>query len=249
MVFTTILFGVVALHRFRWPRWAVGLLVAGFLTVDLAFWLGNIPKIPHGGWFPLVIAAGILVAMTTWQLGRTAVGRRMKSQSLPVDLFVKNMENHPPHRVSGTAVYMHSGIRQTPPALLHNLKHNKVLHEQVLFLSVVTKEVPHVPVEERVQCKDLGDGFFEVTVNYGFAQDPHIPAALTQCDAGTGIVYKPMETSYFLGREKLIAVKDPPLRLWRARLFAVMSRNALGATDFFHLPPNRVVELGAQIEL
>jgi KUP system potassium uptake protein len=249
MVFTTILFAYVAVHRFRWPKWMVVALVIGFLIIDLAFWGANLPKIPHGGWFPLLIAGGILVLMTTWRLGRLVVGRRMRSQSLPVDLFVRNMERSAPHRVPGTAVYMHSGARETPPALLHNLKHNKVLHEQVLLLRVVTREVPHVPTEERIRCVDLGAGIFGVTVSYGFAQDPHIPAALAQVDASDGIQFKPMETSYFLGREKLIAIKEPPMRLWRARLFALMSRNSLGATDFFKLPPNRVVELGTQVEL
>ncbi|MDP2469819.1 MAG: KUP/HAK/KT family potassium transporter, partial [Candidatus Palauibacterales bacterium] len=153
------------------------------------------------------------------------------------------------HRVPGTAVYMHSGVRETPPALLHNLKHNKVLHEQVLLLRVVTREVPHVPTEERIRCEDLGAGIFGVTVSYGFAQDPHVPAALAQADPADGIQFKPMETSYFLGREKLIALREPPMRLWRARLFALMSRNSLGATDFFKLPPNRVIELGTQVEL
>ena len=249
MVFTTILFGYVALQRFRWPTWTVALLVAGFLVVDLAFWGANLPKIPHGGWFPLIVAAGILVLMTTWRIGRIVLVRQLKGRGLPVDLLVRNMVQHPPHRVPGTAVYMHSGVRQTPPALLHNLKHNKVLHERVVLLRVVTEEVPYVPREERIRCEDLGAGFFAVKVSYGFSQDPHIPAALAQCPADAGIEFKPMETSYFLGREKLIAVKGPPLRLWRARLFALMSRNSLGATDFFRLPPNRVIELGTQVEL
>ncbi len=249
MVFTTILFGYVAVRRFRWPKWTVVAMAGGFLSVDLAFWGANLPKVPQGGWFPLLIAGGILVVMTTWRRGRMFVARRMKRQSLPVELFVRNMERSRPHRVAGTAVYMHSGIRQTPPALLHNLKHNKVLHDRVLLLSVVTREVPRVPREERIRCESFGAGIFGVTISYGFAQDPHVPAALAQCSPEHGIEFKPMETSYFLGREKLIALKEPPMRLWRARLFALMSRNSLGATDFFKLPPNRVVELGTQVEL
>ncbi len=249
MVFTTILFGYVALRRFRWPTWTVVAMVVGFLTVDLAFWAANLPKIPQGGWFPLLIAGGILVIMTTWRRGRLLVGRRMKRNSLPVELFVRNMERNPPHRVPGTAVYMHSGIRQTPPALLHNLKHNKVLHERVLLLSVKTREVPYVQREERTRCEALGAGIYGVTISYGFAQDPHVPAALVQCDPGDGVEFKTMETSYFLGREKLIALKEPEMPKWRVRLFAMMSRNSLGATDFFRLPPNRVIELGTQVEL
>lgn len=249
MVFTTILFGYVATRRFGWPVWTVVALVAGFLTVDLAFWGANLPKIPHGGWFPLLIAGGILLLMTTWRRGRLVVGRLMKKSTLPVDLLVRNMERNPPHRVPGTAVYMHSGVRETPPALLHNLKHNKVLHDRVLLLRVLTREVPHVPREERIQCDALGAGIYAVTVSYGFAQDPHIPAALAQCDPGDGIEFKPMDTSYFLGREKLLVLGEHRMARWRGRLFALMSRNALGATTFFQLPPNRVVELGAQVEV
>lgn len=249
MVFTTILFAFVALHRFRWRKWVVVAMVVGFLTIDLAFWGANLPKIPHGGWFPLLIAGGILVLMTTWRVGRLRVGRRMKRQTLPVDLFVRNMEQSSVHRVPGTAVYMHSGIRSTPPALLHNLKHNKVLHERVLLLSVVTREIPDVPREERIRCNELGAGIYEVTVSYGFTQNPHVPAALAQLDAADVGPFKPMETSYFLGREKLIAGGKEGMPVWRARLFALMSRNSLGATDFFKLPPNRVIELGAQMEL
>jgi len=249
MVFTTILFGYVALNRFRWPSWSVLALVAGFLAIDLGFWGANLPKIPHGGWFPLVIAGSILVLMTTWRVGRLLVWRRMKEQTLPVDLFVRNMEQSSVHRVPGTAVYMHSGVRSTPPALLHNLKHNKVLHERVFLLSVVTREVPHVPREERIRFKALGAGIYEVEVSYGFTQDPHVPAALAQCDESAGGPFKPMETSYFLGREKLIAGGRKDMPVWRVRLFAMLSRNSLGATDFFKLPPNRVIELGAQMEL
>ena len=249
MVFTTILFAYVAMHRFRWPKWAVMALVIGFLTIDLAFWGANLPKIPNGGWFPLLIAGTILLLMTTWRVGRLLVARRMKKQSLPVDLFVRNMEQSSVQRVPGTAVYMHSGIRSTPPALLHNLKHNKVLHERVLLLSVVTKEIPQVPREERIRCEELGAGIYEVTVSYGFTQDPHVPAALAQLDSDAVGPFKPMETSYFLGREKLIAGGSKRMPAWRMRLFALMSRNSLGATDFFKLPPNRVIELGAQMEL
>ncbi len=249
MVFTTVLFAYVALQRFRWPKWTVALLVAAFLTVDLGFWGANLPKIPHGGWFPLIIAAGILVLMTTWRTGRIVIGRQLRRRGFPIDLLLQNMKQHPPHRVPGTAVYMHSGVRQTPPALLHNLKHNKVLHETVVLLRVVTEEVPFVPTGDRIRCQDLGIGFYDVTISYGFTQDPHIPAALAQCPADKGLAFKPMATSYFLGRETLIPVKGPPMRLWRARLFSLMSRNSLGATDFFRLPPNRVIELGTQIEL
>ena len=247
MVFTTILFAFVARSRLGWSRWAIALLVIGFLTVDLAFWGANLPKIPHGGWFPLAVAAGIFVVMTTWRKGRLLLGARFKEQTLPLDLFVREMTHKPPHRVPGTAVYMHGGAA-TPPALLHNLKHNKVLHERVLLLRVVTREVPFVDRADRVNCESLGAGIWRVEVRYGFSQDPHIPAALAQCPL-QGVDFRPMDTSYFLGRENLLPIKGSGMRLWRARLFALLSRNALGATSFFHLPPNRVVELGTQIEI
>ena len=247
MVFTTILFAFVARSRLGWSRWAIALLVIGFLAVDLAFWGANLPKIPHGGWFPLAVAAGIFVVMTTWRKGRLLLGAQFKEQTLPLDLFVREMTHKPPHRVPGTAVYMHGGAA-TPPALLHNLKHNKVLHERVLLLRVVTRDVPFVDRADRVHCESLGAGIWRVEVRYGFSQDPHIPAALAQCPP-QGVDFRPMDTSYFLGRENLLPIKGSGMRLWRARLFALLSRNALGATSFFHLPPNRVVELGTQIEI
>lgn len=249
MVFTTILFAFVARKRLGWPAWAAGLIVLAFLGIDLAFWGANLPKIPHGGWFPLVVAAGLFAIMTTWRKGRTILYGMFKDRTLPTDLFLKSIERNPPVRVPGTAVYMHGGRDQTPPALLHNLKHNKVLHERVFFLSVQTEDVPHVSKAERLDIEELEHGIFRVEVHYGFAQNPHIPAALASADAKGLLDFKPMETTYFLGRERLITVKKPPMRMWRSRLFAMLARNSAGATDFFQLPPNRVVELGTQLEI
>jgi len=249
MVFTTILFAFVARKRLGWPTWASAAIIVAFLGIDLAFWGANLPKIPHGGWFPLVVAAGLFTIMMTWRKGRSALYRLMNDRTLPIDLFLKSIERNPPVRVPGTAVYMHGGRDATPPALLHNLKHNKVLHENVMLMSVQTKDVPHVPKYERIEIEELENGIFRVAVYYGFAQDPHIPAALANADGRGLLDFKPMETTYFLGRERLIAPKKPPLRQWRAWLFVVLSRNATGATDFFQLPPNRVVELGTQLEM
>ncbi len=249
MVFTTILFAFVARKRLGWPKWAAAAIVVAFLGIDLAFWGANLPKIPHGGWFPLVVAAGLFVIMTTWRRGRRALYRMMSDRTLPVDLFLKSIERNPPVRVSGTAVYMHGGRDATPPALLHNLKHNKVLHENVMLMSVQTKDVPYVPKSERIEFEELENGIVRVMVYYGFAQDPNVPAALANADSQGLCDFKPMQTTYFLGRERLIASKKPPLRQWRAWLFVVLSRNATGATDFFKLPPNRVVELGTQLEM
>jgi KUP system potassium uptake protein len=248
MVITTLLFFVVARERWQW-RLPLVLVVTGFfLVIDLAFWGANIIKIPHGGWFPLVVAAVIFSIMTTWKRGRLILEERLAEVVLPADLFLQDIRAKCPTRVSGTSVFMYSDPEATPPALLHNLKHNKVLHERVVFLIVETEEVPHVPDEERATMEDLGVGFYRVMIRYGFMQEPNVPAALTQLRRN-GLEFKPLETSYFLGRETLIATDKPGMALWRERLFTVMHRNARPATSFFCLPPNRVVELGAQIEL
>ncbi len=195
------------------------------------------------------MAAGLFILMTTWRRGRVVLAGILGDRTLPAELFLRSIERDAPRRVPGTAVYMHSGRDATPPALLHNLKHNKVLHEHVLLLRVETEDVPRVPSEERVDVEDLGAGILRVRISYGFAQDPHIPAALAQAASQELLAFKPMETTYFLGRERLRPVEAPPMRVWRARLFALMSRNAAGATDFFQLPPNQVVELGTQLEI
>ena len=248
MVFTTILFAVVASSRWKWSRWKVGLLAAGFLAVDLSFWGANIVKIPRGGWFPLVIAAVVFTLFTTWKAGRDILGKRLREQSLPLDLFLPDMERNPPARVPGTAVFMASNSDGVPPAMLHNLKHNKVLHEQVVFLRVATEEIPVVARGDRVSVKPLGNGFFRVVARYGFTEDPNVPEVLEMAREH-GLEMRPAQTSYFLGRETLIATRKRGMALWREKLFALMSRNARSATAFFRIPPNRVVELGAQIEL
>ncbi|MDT8437254.1 MAG: potassium transporter Kup [Gemmatimonadota bacterium] len=247
MTFATILFASLARTRLGWPRWAVFLLIGGFLIVDLAFWGANLPKIRTGGWFPLVIASLVFTGMITWRRGRILLGRRLRKQSFPLDLFVRQVERSPPVRVPGTAVYMHGGDA-TPPALLHNLEHNKVLHERVFLLKVENHEIPTVETGDRIGVEELGEGIYRITAHYGFAQDPHVPAALAQLP-DRGIEFRPMDTTYFLGRENLLPVGEGEMARWRSRLFALLSRNALDATSFFHLPPNRVVELGSQVEI
>jgi KUP system potassium uptake protein len=248
MVFTTLLFAFVARSRFKWAKWQVGLLCGAFLVVDLGFWGANLVKIPDGGWFPLVIALGFFTCMTTWKMGRQILAQRMQARTLPVKLFIKDLQNNKYTRVPGTAVYMYGNAAGTPPALLHNLMHNKVLHERVVLLSVETHEVPFVDEAERVEVAEMGHGLYRVVLRYGFTEDPDIPSGLALAK-GKGLTFKAMETSYFLGRETLIASKNPGMAIWREQLFSVMSRNARSATSFFGLPPNRVVELGAQIEL
>jgi KUP system potassium uptake protein len=248
MVFTTLLFTAVARMRWHWPWWKAGGLAAGFLVVDLAFWGANLEKIPHGGWFPLVVAAVIFTLMTTWKKGRQILAGRMQASTLPLDLFLGDVERTAPTRVPGTAVFMYGNAQGTPPALLHNLIHNKVLHERVVLLTVEVLEIPVVEEEERVTVSAKGHGFYRVGVRYGFTEDPDIPAALARISE-PGLDLAPMRTSYFLGRETLIPSARPGMAMWREHLFSVMSRNARTATSFFALPPNRVVELGAQIEL
>jgi KUP system potassium uptake protein len=248
MVFTTLLFAAVAFSRWKWPLWRVAALALFFLVVDLAFWGANIVKVPHGGWFPLVIAGGLFAMMTTWKTGRRILAERLQTNTLPLSLFMDDVKNSPPTRVPGTAVFMYGNSDGTPPALLHNLVHNKVLHERLVLLTVDNQEVPFIEENERFSVETLGEGVYRVVLRYGFAEDPDIPAALTSIDHPE-LKFKRMETSYFLGRETLIPSKTPGMATWREHLFSVMSRNARPATAFFGLPPNRVVELGAQIEL
>ncbi len=248
MVFTTILFTVVALRRWHWNTTAVVFVALGFLAVDLAFWGGNLPKIPNGGWFPLMVAGGMFVLMTTWKTGRRILYNRMKTRQIPVELFVEDLARSNPVRVPGTAVYMDSSAAGTPPALLHNLKHNRSLHERVVLLTVVAHEIPRVPASERFEVSELGANMYRLRVNYGFAEDPDIPAALAQCEVG-GKGFSMMQTTFFLSREQIISSEKPGMARWREHLFVLMSRNAVGAFSFFRLPPNRVVELGMQVEI
>ncbi len=251
MVFTTILFAVVLHVRWKWSLAATVLLTGSFLVMDLAFWGASIVKVPDGGWFPLVVAALFFLLMSTWKRGRAVLRRRMQTGELPFELFLKDLETREMARVPGTAIYMYSNPEATPPALLHNLKHNKVLHEDVALLSVETSDDPHVPASERVQVETLQDGFYRILVRHGFADDVNIPRALDRIDE-PGLKLKLQETTFFLGRERILATKDREedgMALWRDRLFGIMARNERRATDFFGLPPNRVVELGAQVEL
>ncbi|MBV9880235.1 MAG: potassium transporter Kup [Gemmatirosa sp.] len=248
MAITTILFHFVARERWGWSTLAATALTGVFLAVDLAFLGANVLKIPHGGWFPLVVGALVFTLLTTWKKGRQILGARMREQSLPRALFLENMATHMPHRVPGTAVFMYGDLQGTPPALLHNLKHNKVLHARVVFLATITQEVPAVPPEERAHVESLGNGFWQVKLRYGFMEDADVPAALAMI-SHDGLSFRPLDTTYFLGRETLIATRRKGMALWRERLFALMARNARPATSFFRLPPNRVVELGAQVEL
>jgi KUP system potassium uptake protein len=248
MAITTLLFAVVARSRWQWPLSRVIALTAFFLAFDLAFLAANALKIANGGWVPLAIGVAILTIMTTWKRGRDILGEMMKQASLPLDLLLQDLGRKPIHRVRGTAVFMTSDTMGAPVVLLHHLKHNKALHEQVVLLSVKAAEVPDIPDADRIGLARHDHGFFRVTATYGFMETPHVPTVIAQC-AERGLVANSHETSYYLGRERLLPTGRTPMAAWRKKLFVFMARNAQSATAFYGLPPNRVVELGAQLEL
>ena len=248
MVITAVLLHVVATDRWHWPP-AVAFTVTGvFLSVDLAFFGANALKILHGGWLPLVIGAVLFTLMTTWKTGRRLVAERLTARAVPLEEFMARLAEQPPARVPGTAVFMTAQPRGTPAALAHNLRYNKVLHEHVITLMVTTQPVPHVTDDEQIIVRALGRGVFDVVVRYGFMQDPNVPEALARaCEKGLALDED--DVTYFLGRETLIVTRTPGMAMWRERLFVLMARNAVRATAFFRLPPERVVELGVQVEI
>jgi KUP system potassium uptake protein len=255
MAITSILFYMVARHQWSWSRLKAGTFLAFFLAIDLSFFLANLVKVPTGGWVPLAVAALVFTLMTTWKRGRAILRAILQRGTVPIDMFLSDVERRKPVRVKGTAVFMTSDPEGAPVVLLHHLKHNKVLHEQVILLSVVTAEVPEVPANERIEIEPLGQGFFRVQASYGFMETPNVPAVLQFCGKH-GINAKKTDVSYYLGRERLLPTlprrsKDTEIGTmarWRKKLFVLMSQNARGATEFFGIPPNRVVELGTQIE-
>ena len=247
MAITSILFGCVAHMRWGWPVWRATLVAGAFLFIDLAFFASNVPKIVHGGWVPLASGAVLFLLMTTWNRGRALLRDILSGNAMPVETFLESISRSQPHRVAGTAVFMTSSAEGVPGVLLHHLKHNKVLHKQVVLLSVLTTEVPETPAAKRVEVEALAHGLYRVRATYGFMQTPDVKEILARCQEA-GIETKPLDTSYFLGRERLIPNGPSPMMRWRKKIFVFMSRNARGATEFFGIPPNRVVELGTQIE-
>ena len=247
MLIDTVLITVVLMTMWKWNRYLSGALLVLFFAVDLGYFGSNLTKIPAGGWFPLLIGAIAFTFLTTWAKGRQLMISRMNEASLPMEIFIKSAAPSAA-RVPGTAVFMTSSASGVPHALLHNLKHNKVLHERVILLTVKIEDVPYVAEEKRLEPKDYGAGFYRVVLRYGFMEEINVPSALAQLK-DIGPQCKMMDTSFFLARQTLLPSSRPGMAIWREKLFAWMLRNAESAMEFFKLPTNRVVELGSQVEI
>jgi KUP system potassium uptake protein len=248
MVVTTVLLLVVMRERWHWAKPAAYSLTAAFLVVDLAFFGSNLFKIPDGGWFPLLIAALVFTAMTTWKKGRELLAERIHSGALSIERLIASMTEKGVVRVPGTAVYMFSRPGATPPALLANMRHNEVLHETIVVLSVLTTEEPRVPEAHRADVWPLGYGFFQIVLRYGFMENPDVPAGLTGI-ARNDFEFNQDDTVWVLGRETVLSARHPGMMVWREKLFSLMARNATPPSRYFHIPPDHALEIGIQIEI
>lgn len=249
MVITVLLLYVVMTERWHWPKPAAMAVMSTFLIIDLAFFGANALKIMQGGWLPLVVAIGIFTLMTTWRTGRRIVAERMASRAVMISDFFTSIEFLKPARVPGTAVYMSAATTGVPSALVHNLQYNKVLHERVVLLSIVTVQQPHCSDDERVAVEALAHGLYNVRLQYGFMEDPDVPHALLAAARARGMKFDFQDVVYFLGRQTILVTDRKGMAIWREKLFVLMSRNAVRATAYFRLPPERVVELGVQVEM
>jgi KUP system potassium uptake protein len=248
MLITTMMLAVLVFQVWRWNKLLAGAAIGLFLVVDSAFFVSNITKIPDGGWFPLLVAAISFTVLTTWAKGRQLMRQRLAESALPLQVFIKSAAGSV-HRVRGTSVFLSTSADTVPAALLHNLKHNQVLHSRVLILNVKVEEVPHVAADKRLEVYNAGDGFYRVILHYGFMQEVDIPRDLAEIQT-CGEPFNMMSTSFFLGRQKLIASKrHAGMALWREQLFALMLKSSESAMEFFRLPTNRVVELGSQLQI
>ncbi|MEO7814076.1 MAG: potassium transporter Kup [Sphingomicrobium sp.] len=247
MAIDTVLIGVVFFSLWHWSKWVAIPLLVVFGLVDLLYFSANLLKVPDGGWFPLLIGAIAFTLLTTWAKGRKLMIDRMNEASLPIEVFIKSASTSA-LRVPGTAVFMTSSPNGVPHALLHNLKHNKVLHERIILLTCKIEDVPYVPVEKRSHTQDYGAGFYRVVLRYGFMEEVNVPGELADLNS-CGPQCRMMDTSFFLARQTLLASARPGMAIWREKLFAWMLRNAESAMEFFKLPTNRVVELGSQVEI
>jgi KUP system potassium uptake protein len=248
MTMTTVLAGAVArgVWRWRWPT--VLVILVPLMAVDLALFGGNALKIPSGGWFPLAIGGVVFAVMTTWRTGRRLVLARLAEETVPLSAFIATAEAVPEARVSGTAVFLTARTGTVPLTLLQNLKHNKVLHRTVLIVQVVTESIPYVAREDRVRARELGHGFWQVDAHFGFAETPNVPRALRRAQL-PGIDLDPAEISFFVGRANIKSTTRPGMARWRERLYAGLARIATRPTEFFRVPADRVIELGAEIDI
>jgi len=247
MIIDGLLLSVVAALLWKWKPILLVAVIGTFLFVDLSFFTANLTKIAHGGWFPLAIGLIIFLVLTTWKRGRALLWDRVSKDSLELETFLNAVSDRVP-RVPGTAIFMTGTATGTPGSLLHNLKHNKVLHEQVVVLTVRFEEIPYVPEDQRFELTTLPKNFYRLIVRYGFMEEPNVPEALRKAQQ-KGLHCDPKHSSYFLSRETVIPSSKPGMAMWREHVFAWMSRNATSAMDFFNIPPNRVVELGTQVEI
>ena len=249
MMIDSVLIFFVMIRVWRWPFAAAVALMLPIAVIDFAFFSSNALKIPDGGWFPLVIGALVFTLLTTWKRGRSLLMQRLAEDTMPLEVFIPSIEASPPPRVPGTAVFMTAQPNRVPHALLHNLKHNKVLHERVVFLTITTRDFPYVLDEDdRYEIKPVGPHFYQMVGYYGFKEDPNVPELL-ELASTEGFVFDMMDTSFFLSRETLIPTKVAGMALWREKLFVAMAKNAVKSSDFFSVPTNRVVELGTQVQL
>jgi KUP system potassium uptake protein len=248
MVVTSVLFYLVARHRWRWPRWQAGGLTAFFLALDLGFLGANLLKVREGGWVPVAVAAGVYALLSTWKRGGELMRALLARSSRPLEPFLAELARVPPPRVAGTAVFLTATPEGVPSVLLQHLQHNKAIHEDVVILTVVTTDEPEVPDDERISSETLGERLYRVRVRYGFMETPDVPAVVARC-CGLGIGSAIEETSYYVGRTRLLPSGHAPMAKWRKLLFGFMARNARSATEYFGIPPDRVVELGTHVEL
>jgi KUP system potassium uptake protein len=248
MVITVLLLYVIMRERWGWPPGAALAVTIVFLAIDVSFLGANLLKILDGGWVTLAVAALLFTLMTTWRTGRQLLGARLTARAIPLEDFVAQVTTQAPTRVPGTAVFMTAQPRGTPPALAHNLRYNKILHQHVIVLMVTTAQRPHVGSDDRATIQALGNGIYNVRIQYGFMEDPDVPDAL-RLAREKGVEMDPDDLTYFLGRETILVTPEPGMAMWRERLFVLMARNAVRATGFFRLPPERVVELGVQVEM
>lgn len=248
MTITSLLFYRIATQDWRWPLWKARLIVGGFLFVDFAFFASNSLKIAAGGWIPIVLAMVVFTLMSSWKRGRQALSQSLRSMAMPLEQFVGQIAHQKPHRVPGTAVFMTLNRDIAPPVLLHHYRHNRVLHRHVVLLSIVTEHEPEVASDEHVRVTDLSENFVKVIARYGYMQTPDITEILTLCE-GAGLRLGGEELSFYLGRETLLCTGASGMQGWRKRLFVLLSRNARSATDFFGIPPDRVIEIGSQIQI